>query len=125
MGDQSVIIRGGTGTFTGRVLLHGSVMHSIITVHLCAYDQSGGYSPLYTKPIVRLFGKRSVRFCSGSGLYCRFRQVPMLPLLVSLSTLHQQVATQVDLIDNNFKMHRFGETNLAFDFKTQDQWNLP
>ena len=33
-------------------------------------------------------------------------------------------ATQVDLIDNNFKMPQVWRTNLAFDFKTADQWKF-
>ncbi|MBW4891789.1 carboxypeptidase regulatory-like domain-containing protein [Mucilaginibacter sp. HMF5004] len=107
-GDQSIIIRGGTGSFTGRVPFawFGYAFYNN-GVTYGAYDKNN------TNAFVP--GGQPVAAPSNGGLTFANSQ--------GFNT-SASGATQVDMIDNNFKMPQVWRSNLAFDFKTADQWKF-
>jgi hypothetical protein len=110
MGDQSVILRGGSGFFTGRVPFawFGYAFYNN-GVTYGAYD----VKPSATAPIKP--GTNPVQAPPNGGL----------------NFVNQQGAntaatgpTQVDMIDNNFKMPQVWRSSLALDYTTEDQWKF-
>jgi hypothetical protein len=110
MGDQSVILRGGSGLFTGRVPFawFGYAFYNN-GVTYGAYD----VKPSATAPIKP--GTNPVQAPPNGGL----------------NFVNQQGAntaatgpTQVDMIDNNFKMPQVWRSSLALDYTTEDQWKF-
>ncbi|WDF54530.1 TonB-dependent receptor [Mucilaginibacter sp. KACC 22063] len=108
-GDQSVILRGGSGLFTGRVPFawFGYAFYNN-GVTYGAFDQRSS-----NKPYVA--GTNPVQAPTNGGL----------------NFVNQQGAntsasgpTQVDLIDNNFKMPRVWRSSLAVDYATDNQWKF-
>jgi len=106
-GDQSVILRGGTGTFTGRVPFawFGYAFYNN-GVTYGAYDKNN------TNPIVG----NPVQAPSNGGLGFASQQPGV--------NTSASGPTQVDMIDNNFKMPQVWRSNLAVDVKTADQWRF-
>jgi hypothetical protein len=114
-GDQSVIIRGGTGTFTGRVPFawFGYAFYNN-GVTYGAYDKNkivAGSATAITP------GTNPVQAPTNGGLGFVNQQVPAV-------NTGATGPTQVDIIDNNFKMPQVWRSSLAFDFKTADQWKF-
>ncbi|PLW91394.1 TonB-dependent receptor [Mucilaginibacter sp.] len=107
-GDQSVILRGGSGLFTGRVPFawFGYAFYNNGKTY-GAYDVkaagSAGTNPVQTAP-------------NGELNYVN-KQVPAVNTSAS-------GPTQVDLIDNKFKMPQVWRSSLALDYTTQDQWKF-
>ncbi|WP_419701169.1 carboxypeptidase regulatory-like domain-containing protein [Mucilaginibacter sp. NFX135] len=114
LGDQSVILRGGSGFFTGRVPFawFGYAFYNNGKTY-GAYDvkapssgisgQTAGTNPVQTAP-------------NGELNYVN-KQVPAVNTSAS-------GATQVDMIDNNFKMPQVWRSSLAVDYTTDDQWKF-
>lgn len=113
-GDQKMILRGGSGLFTGRVpfaWLGYAYYNNGVTYG--AFDKKYTYpngGPIAgTDPIKdALTGNGAAGFVSKQG--------------VNINDANGQ--TQVDLIDNNFKMPKTWRTSLALDYKTDDQWKF-
>ncbi|SDQ00162.1 Carboxypeptidase regulatory-like domain-containing protein [Mucilaginibacter sp. OK268] len=90
LGDQSVIVRGGSGFFTGRV--------PFAWFGYSFYNNGNTYGAYDNKsPAVG---------------------VPKVP------SFTPSASTQVDLIDNNFKMPQVWRSSLAVDYTTDDQWKF-
>ena len=112
LGDQSLIMRGGSGLFTGRVpfaWLGYAYYNNGVTYG--AYDNRASRTPFVagTDPIRdALTGNGEAGFVAKQG-----RNVN-----------DALGATQVDLIDNNFKMPKTWRSSLAFDYKTDNQWRF-
>ncbi|MBC7398819.1 MAG: TonB-dependent receptor [Mucilaginibacter sp.] len=105
-GDQSLIVRGGSGFFTGRIPFAwlGYAFYNNGDTY-GAYDNKtppAGVSPLQAP-------------ANGGAGYVQARGV---------NTNDASGATQVDLIDNNFKMPQVWRNSLAVDYTTQDQWKF-
>lgn len=108
-GDQSVILRGGSGLFTGRVPFawFGYAFYNN-GVTYGAYDNKSsskafvaGTNPVQSSPIGGLNFVNQQKFdTTPNG------------------------STQVDLIDNKFKMPQVWRSSLALDYNTQDQWKF-
>lgn len=117
LGDQSLIMRGGSGLFTGRVpfaWLGYSYYNNGVTYG--AYDNKptqNAYTP-GTDPI------RDALNGNGEAGFVSQQTKNGKPINVNDPT----GPTQVDLIDNNFKMPKTWRSSLAFDYKTADQWKF-
>ncbi|MGY4384606.1 hypothetical protein ACVWYN_001632 [Pedobacter sp. UYP24] len=117
LSDQSLIVRGGTGLFTSRVPFAwiGYAYYNN-GVNYGAFDKSYNYKS--TPPVVPVAGTDPIKdaltgngeagFASSQGVNVNDASGP----------------TQVDLVDNNFKMPKAWRSNLAFDYKTDDQWKF-
>ncbi|OCX54594.1 TonB-dependent receptor [Mucilaginibacter sp. PPCGB 2223] len=107
-GDQSVILRGGTGSFTGRVPFawFGYAFYNNGTT-FGAYDKKTGFNPFLPSDLIHASPIGGLSFVNQQG-----------------QTTNSAGATQVDMIDNNFKMPQVWRSNLAVDFKTADQWRF-
>jgi hypothetical protein len=114
LGDQSLIMRGGSGLFTGRVpfaWLGYAYYNNGVTYG--AYDNKPSSSKVPfvagTDPIRdALTGNGEAGFAANQGVNVK----------------DPKGATQVDLIDNNFKMPKTWRSSLAFDYKTDNQWKF-
>jgi len=113
-GDQSLIMRGGSGLFTSRVPFAwiGYAYYNN-GVSYGAFDKSYTYptgGPAAGSDPIKdaLTGNGEAGFVSKQGVNVK----------------DASGATQVDLVDNNFKMPKAWRSNLAFDFKTQDNWKF-
>jgi hypothetical protein len=105
-GDQSVIVRGGSGFFTGRIPFAwlGYAFYNNGATY-GAYDNKtppAGVSPLQAPS-------------NGGGAYVAARGVDIT---------NAAGATQADLIDNNFKMPQVWRNSLAVDYATENQWKF-
>ncbi|WCT13601.1 TonB-dependent receptor [Mucilaginibacter jinjuensis] len=109
-GDQSVILRGGSGMFTGRVPFawFGYAFYNN-GVTYGAYD----VKPTTAAPIKP--GTNPVQAPANGGLGFVNQQ--------GFNTTPNG-ATQVDMIDNNFKMPQVWRSSLAMDVTTPDQWKF-
>ena len=117
-GDQKMILRGGSGLFTGRVpfaWLGYAYYNNGVTFG--AYDQKYNYDP--AKPLVKpAAGSDPIKDAlngNGEAGYVAKQGV---------NVNDANGATQVDLIDNNFKMPKTWRSSLAFDYKTDDLWKF-
>ncbi|UOE48223.1 carboxypeptidase regulatory-like domain-containing protein [Mucilaginibacter sp. SMC90] len=110
LGDQSVILRGGSGFFTGRVPFawFGYAFYNN-GVTYGAYDKK----PSATSPIAP--GTNPVQAPANGGLNFVNQQ--------GFNT-GTNGSTQVDLIDNNFKMPQVWRSSLAVDYSTDNQWKF-
>lgn len=112
LGDQSLIMRGGTGLFTGRVpfaWLGYAYYNNGVTYG--SYDNRSSTKAFVagTDPIRdALTGNGAAGFVANQGVDVK----------------NGAGATQVDLIDNNFKMPKTWRSSLAFDYKTENQWKF-
>ena len=107
-GDQSVVIRGGTGSFTGRVPFAWFGY---------AFYNNGNTFGAYDKTAYNTFTPGQLIHASPNGGLDFVQQQGQ-------ATTVNSGPTQVDLIDNNFKMPQVWRSNLAFDFKTPDLWKF-
>jgi hypothetical protein len=116
LGDQSLIIRGGSGLFTSRV--------PFAWLGYAYYNNGVNYGAYDLKPAT---GNKVVTQVPGSD--------PIKDALTGngeagyaakqgININDANGATQVDLVDNNFKMPKAWRSNLAFDFRTQDNWKF-
>ncbi|MXV53090.1 TonB-dependent receptor [Pedobacter sp. HMF7647] len=111
-GDQSVILRGGTGLFTGRIpfaWLGYAYYNNGVTYG--AYDNRSSSKPFApgSDPISDgLTGNGEAGFVAEQGV----------------NTSDAKGATQVDLIDNNFKMPQAWRSSLGLDYTTSNQWKF-
>ncbi|MBC7652155.1 MAG: carboxypeptidase regulatory-like domain-containing protein [Deinococcales bacterium] len=115
-GDQTFVIRGGAGVFTGRIpfaWMGYAYYNNGVTYG--AYDRNNiqsGPNPIVagTDPIAdALNGKNGeANFVAKQGVNINDASGP----------------TQVDLIDNDFKMPQALRTNLAIDYITQNKWKF-
>jgi hypothetical protein len=112
-GDQTAILRGGTGFFTGRVPFawFGYAFYNNGDTY-GAYDKK----PSATAPITP--GTNPVQAPVNGGLGYVTQQTNPAPNVSATGP------TQVDLIDNNFKMPQVWRTNLAYDYTTADKWKF-
>jgi len=112
LGDQRLIMRGGSGLFTGRVpfaWLGYAYYNNGVTYG--AYDNKASTKPFApgSDPIRdALTGNGEAGFAANQGVDVK----------------DPKGATQVDLIDNNFKMPKTWRSSLAFDYKTDNQWKF-
>lgn len=113
-GDQSIVLRGGTGLFTGRIpfaWLGYAYYNNGVTYG--AYDTKFGYKTDNDRPApgsnpVSTSPNGIAQFVSAQG-----------------KDVHDaNGATQVDMIDNNFKMPQMWRSSLALDYATPDQWRF-
>jgi hypothetical protein len=111
-GDQTAVLRGGSGFFTGRVPFawFGYAFYNNGDTY-GAYDKK----PSATAPITP--GTNPVQAPNNGGLGYVNQQIPA----VNTSATGP---TQVDLIDNNFKMPQVWRSNLAYDYTTADKWKF-
>lgn len=112
LGNQKLIVRGGTGVFTGRIpfaWLGYAYYNNGVTYG--AFDQrsttpyAAGSDPI-RDAISSNIGEAN--FVRGQGKNIN----------------DASGATQVDLIDNNFKMPQVWRSSLAVDYKTDNQWKF-
>ncbi|MES2276922.1 MAG: carboxypeptidase regulatory-like domain-containing protein [Bacteroidota bacterium] len=113
-GDQSVVLRGGTGTFTGRVPFawFGYAFYNNGNTY-GAYDKNNISA---ASPITA--GTNPTQAPVNGGLGFVNQQNNPVPNTSATGP------TQVDMIDNNFKMPQVWRSSLALDYKTQDQWRF-
>ena len=113
-GDQSIVLRGGTGLFTGRIpfaWLGYAYYNNGVTYG--AYDTKFGYKTDTDRPVagsnpVSTSPNGIAQFVSAQG-----------------KDVHDaKGATQIDMIDNNFKMPQMWRSSLALDYSTPDQWRF-
>lgn len=109
-GDNSLVLRGGTGLFTGRIpfaWLGYAYYNNGVTYG--AYDQRS------TKPFVN--GPIPAAKPSANGIADFAAQN-------GAKVNDASGATQVDMIDNNFKMPQVWRSSLALEYNTRDQWKF-
>lgn len=111
-GDNSMILRGGTGLFTGRIpfaWLGYAYYNNGVTYG--AYDQRDNAS----KPLINTPLPAAKPSPNGIADYAAQN---------GANVGDATSATQVDLIDNNFKMPQVWRSSLAFEYNTRDQWKF-
>jgi len=114
LGDQSLIVRGGTGFFTSRIpFAWVGYAYYNNGVNYGAFDRS--YNNTTTSQVAGTDPIRDGLTGNGEAGYVTKQNV---------NVKDASGATQVDLVDNNFKMPKAWRTNLAFDYKTADQWKF-
>ncbi len=111
-GDQSIIIRGGTGIFTGRIpfaWLGYAYYNNGVTYG--AYDQKSSSKKFVvgTNPI-----KDAISSNIGEENFAKLNG----------ANTSSTGATQVDMIDNNFKMPEAWRSSLAVDYTTPNKWKF-
>ena len=109
LGDQSVIVRGGSGFFTGRV--------PFAWFGYAFYNNGKTYGAYDGNPPNQTAGTNPVQASANGGLNYVKQQVPAI-------NTGPNGATQVDMIDNNFKMPQVWRSSLAVDYTTDDQWKF-
>ena len=117
-GDQSFVVRGGVGVFTGRIpfaWLGYAYYNNGATYG--AFDKSYTYSG--SNPVKPVAGSDPIADAlSGSNGEANFATKQ------GVNVNDANGATQVDLIDNNFKMPQALRSNLAIDYTTQNKWKF-
>ncbi|WPU99854.1 carboxypeptidase regulatory-like domain-containing protein [Mucilaginibacter sp. cycad4] len=113
-GDQSVVLRGGSGFFTGRVPFawFGYAFYNNGRTY-GAYDVKAPSSGISGQTL----GTNPVQTAANGELNYVNKQIPAVNTSAS-------GATQVDMIDNNFKMPQVWRSSLAVDYTTDDQWKF-
>lgn len=112
-GNQKLVVRGGTGFFTGRIpfaWLGYSYYNNGVTYG--AFDQKSSSKAFVagTDPI-----KDAISGNNGEANFAQKNGVDIT---------NKAGATQVDLIDNHFKMPQAWRSSLAIDYTTADQWKF-
>ena len=111
MGDNSLVLRGGTGLFTGRIpfaWLGYAYYNNGVTYG--AYDQRSSDKAFVNTP-------NPAAKPSANGIADFAKQN-------GVNVNDAGGATQVDLIDNNFKMPQVWRSSLALDYTTHNQWKF-
>ena len=118
-GDQSMVFRGGSGLFTGRVpfaWLGYAYYNNGVTYG--AFDKKYNYDAAKGPIVAQAPGTDPVKDAlSGNGEAGYVAKQ-------GTNVNDAMGATQVDLIDNNFKMPKTWRSSLAFDYKTENQWKF-
>ncbi|NIG52750.1 carboxypeptidase regulatory-like domain-containing protein [Chitinophaga sp. Cy-1792] len=110
-GDNSMVLRGGSGFFTGRIpfaWLGYAFYNNGVTFG--AYDQKSSSKAFVNTP-------NPAAKPSPNGIADFAKQN-------GVDVTNAAGATQVDMIDNNFKMPQVWRSSLAFDYTTADQWKF-
>ncbi|MFM6953741.1 MAG: carboxypeptidase regulatory-like domain-containing protein [Sphingobacteriaceae bacterium] len=110
-GDKSLVLRGGSGLFTGRI--------PFAWLGYAFYnngDTYGAYDQKFAAPYVGAVNPASP---SANGLADFVNSQKGAGYTQNATT-----ATQVDLIDNNFKMPQVWRSNLALDFTTENRFKF-
>ncbi|RLJ71974.1 TonB-dependent receptor [Pedobacter alluvionis] len=116
LGDQSLIIRGGSGLFTSRV--------PFAWLGYAYYNNGVNYGSYDLKPatgnkvVTQVPGSDPIKDALGGNGEAGYAAKQ------GVNINDANGATQVDLVDNNFKMPKAWRSNLGFDFKTQDNWKF-
>ncbi|MBV7534104.1 carboxypeptidase regulatory-like domain-containing protein [Chitinophaga sp. sic0106] len=110
-GDNTMVLRGGSGLFTGRIpfaWLGYAYYNNGVTYG--AYDQKSSDKPFVNGPLpaAKPSPNGIADFAQQNGV----------------DVTNAAGATQVDLMDNNFKMPQVWRSSLAFDYTTNDQWKF-
>jgi hypothetical protein len=107
LGDQSVILRGGSGTFTGRV--------PFAWFGYAFYNNGVTYGAYDNKTPTPGANTVAAPVNGGAGYVASTGGV---------NITDPTGKTQVDMIDNNFKMPQVWRSSLAADFKTENLWKF-
>ncbi|WP_143304447.1 TonB-dependent receptor [Chitinophaga vietnamensis] len=110
-GDNSLVLRGGTGLFTGRIpfaWLGYAYYNNGVTFG--AYDQKSSDKAFVNTP-------NPAAKPSPNGIADFAKQN-------GVDVSNAAGATQVDMIDNNFKMPQVWRSSLALDYSTRDNWKF-
>ncbi|WP_131538998.1 TonB-dependent receptor [Pedobacter nototheniae] len=116
LGDQSLIVRGGSGLFTSRV--------PFAWLGYAYYNNGVNYGSYDLKPatgnkvVTQVPGTDPIKDALGGNGEAGYAAKQ------GVNINDANGATQVDLVDNNFKMPKAWRSNLAFDFRTQDNWKF-
>ncbi|MEE1945380.1 carboxypeptidase regulatory-like domain-containing protein [Pedobacter sp. KR3-3] len=119
LGNQSLILRGGSGLFTGRVpfaWLGYAYYNNGVTYG--AYDKKYNYNPANGAIVTQVPGTDPIKDAQNGNGEAGYAQKQ------GINVNDASGATQVDLIDNNFKMPKTWRSSLALDYKTDDQWKF-
>ena len=111
-GDQSVIVRGGTGTFTGRI--------PFAWLGYAFYNNGVTYGAYDTKTPPAGISVVQAPADGGAAYVAAHGGAGGGPLDVH----NAAGATQADLVDNNFKMPQVWRSSLAVDRTTDNQWKF-
>nr|WP_068891112.1 TonB-dependent receptor [Pedobacter panaciterrae] len=110
-GDQKMVLRGGSGLFTGRV--------PFAWLGYAYYNNGTTYGAQDFNGVAPAPGSDPIRDAlTGIGEAGYAAKQP------GVNVNDPKGKTQVDLIDNNFKMPKTWRTSLAFDYKTDNQWKF-
>ncbi|MEI9959076.1 MAG: hypothetical protein WDM90_22810 [Ferruginibacter sp.] len=111
-GNQSLVLRGGTGVFTGRIpfaWLGYAYYNNGVTYG--AFDQRNTTAYVAgTDPV-----KDAISSNIGEANFVKNQ---------GKNVNDATGATQVDLVDNNFKMPQVWRSSVAVDYKTTNQWKF-
>ncbi|RFM29908.1 TonB-dependent receptor [Deminuibacter soli] len=118
LGNQHLVLRGGTGVFTGRIpfaWLGYSYYNNGVTYG--SFDKSYTYTG--ATPSKPAAGSDPIRnSLEGNNGAANFATAN------NVNVKDATGATQVDLIDNNFKMPQAWKSDLALDYTTNDNWKF-
>ncbi|WP_151089421.1 TonB-dependent receptor [Hymenobacter baengnokdamensis] len=108
-GDQSVVLRGGTGLFTGRI--------PYAWLGYAFYNNGVNYNSVDLNNIQKgVIGAAGQPAGTGAGSVYKLNQDPNV-VYASLPASNK-ATTEVDMIDPNFKMPQIWRSSLAVDFRS-------